>query len=334
MAHPLDPGVAWLLASSDPAVRNLARTDLLGEPFDETAPLRSPRVQALLVAHRGHPYGNKWRGAHWRLVSLVELGVGAEPAVLAAVEQVLGWIATPGPRTTIADLERRHASMEGNALAVCSRLGLAGDPRVVYLRDVLLAAQWPDGGWNCDRRPKARHSSFHESLATLWGLHEFNRATGDTEAGAAAERAEDFFLRHRLFRSEHSGRIADREFIKLHYPPYWHYDILQAMLVLSRRQSLDDQRCGEALDLLESKRRPDGTWEPQGYRYWLRQGSERVNGDVVDWGRDGPNEMLTLNALRVLKAAGRAQWKRPSKRIGKHQDGSESRVARSTPACS
>jgi hypothetical protein len=26
---------------------------------------------------------------------------------------------------------------------------------------------------------------------------------------------------------------------------------------------------------------------------------------VVDWGRDGPSEMLTLNALRVLKAAGR-----------------------------
>ena len=26
--------------------------------------------------------------------------------------------------------------------------------------------------------------------------------------------------------------------------------------------------------------------------------------EVVDWGRSGPNEMLTLNALRVLKAAG------------------------------
>jgi hypothetical protein len=26
---------------------------------------------------------------------------------------------------------------------------------------------------------------------------------------------------------------------------------------------------------------------------------------VVDWGRRGPNETITLNALRVLKAAGR-----------------------------
>jgi hypothetical protein len=27
--------------------------------------------------------------------------------------------------------------------------------------------------------------------------------------------------------------------------------------------------------------------------------------EVVDWGRNGPNEMITLNALRVLKLAGR-----------------------------
>jgi hypothetical protein len=26
--------------------------------------------------------------------------------------------------------------------------------------------------------------------------------------------------------------------------------------------------------------------------------------EVVDWGRSGPNYMLTLNALRVLKGAG------------------------------
>ena len=301
----MDRGLEWLLASSDPAVRNLARSELLGDSFDRDAPLRSPWVQALLVPQRGHPYGNKWRGAHWRLVSLVELGMGTGPEVLAAVEQVLGWIAAPRLPTVIDGLERRHASMEGNALAVCTRLGLARDPRVIYLRDVVLGAQWPDGGWNCDRRPKARHSSFHESLATLWGLLEFHRSTGDEAAGAAAERAAEFFLRHHMFRSERTGRVADREWTKLHYPPYWHYDILQGLLVLSRRGPLADPRCAEALDLLESMRRADGTWEPAGYRYWLKQGSERVNGDSVDWGRTGPNQMLTLNALRVLKAAGR-----------------------------
>jgi len=27
------------------------------------------------------------------------------------------------------------------------------------------------------------------------------------------------------------------------------------------------------------------------------------NVEIVDWGRQGPNEMITLNALRMLKAA-------------------------------
>jgi len=30
-----------------------------------------------------------------------------------------------------------------------------------------------------------------------------------------------------------------------------------------------------------------------------------VTPEVVDWGRVGPNEMITLNALRVLRAADR-----------------------------
>jgi len=29
------------------------------------------------------------------------------------------------------------------------------------------------------------------------------------------------------------------------------------------------------------------------------------NVDTVNWGRNGPNEFITLNALRVLKGAGR-----------------------------
>jgi hypothetical protein len=35
------------------------------------------------------------------------------------------------------------------------------------------------------------------------------------------------------------------------------------------------------------------------------RGKRTSNVDVADWGRRGPNEMITLNALRVLKAARR-----------------------------
>jgi hypothetical protein len=56
--------------------------------------------------------------------------------------------------------------------------------------------------------------------------------------------------------------------------------------------------------LLIDRQKEDGTWHPGGY-WWRPPGSDGPNVDVVDWGRGGPNEMITLNALRVLRAAGR-----------------------------
>ena len=43
------------------------------------------------------------------------------------------------------------------------------------------------------------------------------------------------------------------EMLELHYPPYWHYDLLQALLVLSRMDLLGDERVSEALDILQAK---------------------------------------------------------------------------------
>ena len=59
-----DPAVAWLLESSEPAIRRLARRDLLGEPGpeDDRAVLGGPKVAALLAGQQpdggfgGHSY--------------------------------------------------------------------------------------------------------------------------------------------------------------------------------------------------------------------------------------------------------------------------------------
>ncbi len=68
--------------------------------------------------------------------------------------------------------------------------------------------------------------------------------------------------------------------------------------------------------MVAGKPRQDGKWQPGAY-YWRRPGNkaeikrskeeywELPSRDVVDWGRNGPNEMIILNAARVLKAAGR-----------------------------
>jgi hypothetical protein len=273
--------------------------------------LDGPLVRALLSGQQEdggfgvHPY-RKWTGAHWRLVSLVELGMPVgEPRAVRAAGTVLDWLTDERHRAsivTIDGLARVHASQEGNALAVCSRLGLAGDPRVQLLAESLIRWQWPDGGWNCDRRATGRRSSFHESLVPAWGLFEYWRATGEPEAYRASERASELFLGHRLFRSGRTGEVISREWVTLHYPPYWHYDILHALLVLARIGLASDPRCRDALEILERRRRPDGRWQPGG-SWWKPPGSPRGSVEVVDWGRSGPNQMITLNALRVLMRA-------------------------------
>ena len=325
----VDPAVTWLLDSEDPSIRYLTLTEVLGEPEGSREVLaareqipRGPLVRALLSGQQRdggfgvHPY-QKWTGAHWRLVSLVELGIpaGYKPAV-KATDGVLRWL-TGESQDYRRDrrkngLWRVHASMEGNALGVCSRLGLAEDPRVKQLAQSLVEWQWPDGGWNCDDREEARHSSFYESLASLWGLVEYHRATGDKDCSTAIRKATEFFLRHRLFRSCTTGEISNPEWLKLHYPLYWHYDILQALRILHLAGKIGDPRAREALDIVEKKRLSNGLWRPGAY-YWYPKGRVRVMGrkrivsnvEVVDWGRNGPNEMITLNALRVLKASGR-----------------------------
>jgi hypothetical protein len=304
--------VQWLLGSDEPAIRFLTRRDVLGEAVaeDPEQVLAGAKVSALLAGQQpdggfGRDPYRKWTGAHWRLVSLVELAVPAhEPRALAAADHVLTWLSAPTRQVTIIDgLARKCASLDGNALAACSRLGLASDPRAERLAENLLAWQWPDGGWNCDVNASGRRSSFYESLVPAWGLHEYWLATGEPAARDAAGRAAELFLEHRVFRSLRTGDVINRTWLVPKYPPYWHYDILQALLVLARMGKAGDPRAAEALDELERRRLPDGRWRVTGC--WWRPSGSGVAQEVVDWGRSGPNEMITLNALRVLRAAGR-----------------------------
>lgn len=315
-----EAAVEWLLSSEEPAVRHATLTEVMGEdPASSRAQaardgiVEGRLVRGLLAGQDGdggfgvHPY-KKWTGAHWRLVSLVDLGIPTgHPGAVAAAEGVLRWLTGSSHRgriVKIRGLTRRCASQEGNALGVASRLGLTDDPRVQTLAADLQTWQWPDGGWNCDKSEDARHASFHESLIPTWGLWEYHRAKGDEGSLRAARTAAEFFLRHGLFRSETTGEVIHPEWTKLHHPPYWHYDVLQGLRVMGALGKLRDPRAQEALDLLESRRLPDGRWRPGGY-WWRPPGSTGSHTDVVDWGRGGPSEMITLNALRVLRGAGR-----------------------------
>jgi hypothetical protein len=311
-----------LLQSPEPAIRYKAMTKILGE--DSRSPAvqtlqdeisRSPLVLKLLSERDehglipGHPY-KKWRGAHWVLACLADLDYPQGDASLKPLmDQVYQWLLGKQHTRaiqTIAGRVRRCTSQEGNALFASLFLGLADD-RSQELAERLMAWQWPDGGWNCDKRPEAVNSSFHESLIPLRALSCYGRISGDHRALSIAERAAEIFLKRELFKRQRDEGVISADFITLHYPSYWHYDILFGLKVLAEAGFIVDARCRAALDLLESKRLPGGGFPAEKTHYKLspKVASRR---SLVDWGGARPkvmNEFVTADALYVLKAAGR-----------------------------
>jgi hypothetical protein len=258
------------------------------------------RIATLLEFPDGHPY-KKWTGSHWRLVALADLGAQpSEPELAKGVSQVLGWLAPVGGverRTLRNGMPLRHASQEGNAIYACTTLAVR-DERVRVLVDRLLEDQWPDGGWNCSPRASGRRSSFHESVTPAIGLAAHASATGDARADAAARRTAELLLDHGLYKRRSTGEPIHPSFTDLHYPPYWHYDVLQGLVLCLRLGVLDDPRAQDALDLLESRRDGEG-------RYPGRSWVSSANKDVIRWGGSLRNDMLDRRADSVLVAAGR-----------------------------
>jgi hypothetical protein len=99
----------------------------------------------------------------------------------------------------------------------------------------------------------------------------------------------------------------DPHFLKLHYPCYWHYDILFGLKVMAEAGLIGDPRCQSALDLLESKRLPDGGFPAE--ENYSRRSSPQISGySPVSWGGISTKRMnpfVTADALYVLRAAGR-----------------------------
>ena len=177
--------------------------------------------------------------------------------------------------------------------------------------EYLLKWQWPDGGWNCDKKPQASTSSFHESLIPLRAMHHLWQATGDRRYLLACERAAEFFLKRRLLYRVSDGNLILPAFSKLAFPSYWHYDFLSALSVMAEVECLNDPRCLDALDLLETKQLENGGFpaEHKYYKVTSERGSNTSYVDLGPVGKNRMNEFVTVKALAVLLQSGRINLK-------------------------
>lgn len=320
------PIVPLLLSSPNPTVRYKANKLLLDRPEDsqEMLALRRPiagfAMAKRLLSHRRrdgtihtNPY-KKWQGPHWTLYSLaqIEYPLG-DRSLLPLRDQIYDWLLEEkhlkSPRSLLIPGQenrfRRCASQEGNAIWYSIRLGIE-DERTGTLIQRLKQWQWPDGGWNCDKRPEAQTSSVIESLIPLRALGLVARIYRDAEASESADRTAEYFLQRHLGRRLRDGGLIVPTYARIAYPIQF-YDVLFALLVMAETGRIADPRCDEALDLLMSKQLPDGGF-PVERKNYQTGGLRTTNGSFADWGACGKrvsNPFVSVDALYVLKCAGR-----------------------------
>jgi hypothetical protein len=298
--------VDWLLAG-DVAVQFQTTRDLLHR---DAVPLRARIAReghgaALLAARRpdGHWgrsfYQPKWTSSHYTLLELRNLGL--DPRHPAAVETVAMILRDERHRDGGLDPTRGERGSDvcvnGMALDYATYFGGAASG-LVSLVDFLLAHRMVDGGFNCrDLRAGTSHSSVHTTLSVIEGITGYERNGYEhrldelLEARAAAV---EFLMRHRLYRSERTGTIMRSDFVRLHHPARWYFDVLRCLDAFVAAGVPDDDRLSDALAVLYARREPDGRW-PVSRAY---PGQTHVPPPPAG----SPNRWVTLIALRVLAA--------------------------------
>jgi hypothetical protein len=320
--------IDWLL-DSDPSIRWQALRDLTDAApaaIDaERASITREGLGAAILAHQKTDGSWRREGAPAWLTTLFTLqllrATGADPTeaavekAISLLESTLRWDCTPGNWDLRPAKDTGNPFFEGEVEPCINGgvLALGGyfrHPNEKLARR-LLSEQLPDGGWNCDA-PKSQRSSFHTTICVLEGLLEYERAVSASSAdeqakhvhageiAAARHRAEEYLLQRSLFRRRSTGEIANSEFLELAFPPRYHYDILRALDYFRSANSLEganpkpDPRLEEAIQLIETKRQPDGRWLlDNSYTESLALPLTESIGQPSRWN--------TLRALRVLR---------------------------------
>jgi len=308
--------IDWLL-DSDPSIRWQVMRDLTHASADGVAAERSRIARegwgARLLALQDAD--GRWGGAAWNrgwdstmhvLTLLREMGLDPESAeARRAVGLVRGRVTWEGcgpPECHANPFFAGEVEPCINGQVAASGAYFLQDVR--GLVDRLLGEQLPDGGWNCEAENGSTRSSFNTTLCVLEALLEHEQASGSRPLVTEARlRGQEYLLERRLFRRRSTGEVIERDrkggadWARFAYPTWWHYDVLRGLDYLRQAGVMPDERVGEAIELVASKRDADGRWA-------LDTRYPGVMPVEIDDGEGGPSRWNTLRALRVLQWAG------------------------------
>lgn len=297
--------ISWLL-EGDVSIRYQTRRDLLSE---ENLELRSRIVtegwgrKFLSLQNDDGSWGKgfyqpKWTSTHYTLLDIKNLNIF--PDCLCAKKAVVNILrnekGADGGVNPSGSIVQSDVCINGIFLNYASYFQ-ADELLLNSIVDFLLSQIMSDGGFNCRyNRSGAKHSSLHTTLSVLEGILEYKRNGYGyrlTELLEAEKSSIEFMLQHRLFRSDKTGAIIDKKFLKFSFPYRWRYDILRALDYFRDAGVSYDERMSDALSIIEDKRTKSGLWktpahQPGAVHFAMEQAGK-------------PGRWNTLRALRVLK---------------------------------
>jgi hypothetical protein len=301
-----DRGVVdWLLAG-DPSIRWQVLEGLLNAPAAEVEAERARVARegwgAQLLTQQDPEgtwaqglYSPKWVSTTYTMLLLRDLGLPADhPQAYAACGVMLD--AAVGPRSRGGIGWASETCIAGLVLSILSAFKV-DDDRLERFADYLLNEQMIDGGWNCRYRRGAHHGSMNTTILALEALVRYERHRARqtrrlTAVREAQRRGREFLLAHHLYRSHHSGKVIQRNYVRFAFPPQWHFDVLRGLDYFRDAGAPRDARLVDGIDLLRSKQDADGRWTLE-HRYQAREWFQ-----METLGR--PSRWNTLRALRVL----------------------------------
>ncbi len=302
-----DSLVDWLL-QGDPSVRWQVHADLMDSDketvWKERKKVATEGWGAKLLELQDEAgtwakglYSPKWTSTTYTLLLLRQLGLDFANQQVQKGSRILlesGFSKDGGINYWQKYSNQSETCVTGLTLSILAYFNIK-DKRLADVAKHLLDMQMDDGGWNCRRPYGATHSSFHTTLIVLESFREYLQRFEEhrKEILQARDRAIEFLLQHRLYKSHRTGRIVKPQMTQFCFPPRWKYDVMAVLDYLRSENVPKDERMQDAIDLVKSKRKKDGTWllpapHPGRIFFELEKTGE-------------PGRMNTLRAMRILK---------------------------------
>ncbi len=299
-----DKVIQWLL-KGDISIRYQTYRDLIGDDRKQLQDTIEKEGWCHKLLEFQNPdgywgysyYQPKWISTHYTILDLRNLCISPECQVISntlqkAVETEKG---DDGGISVSRRTAKSDVCVNGMFLNMASYFKVK-ESGLKSIIDFLMDEIMEDGGFNCMRnRSGAVHSSLHTTLSTCEGLYEYRKSGYGyrvKEVKRAEERAREFILMHRLFKSDRTGEIINKSFLKMPFSPRWKYDILRSMDYFQYSKTPWDDRMKDAMDFLISKKAKDDRWKV----------NAKYSGEIYfEMEKAGqPGRWNTLRVLRVL----------------------------------